>query len=240
MRTYLKFDAEFWDVDDNHSTHVRGSQPALLVIEGQMVNGKREGGFKAFLLDSLDQNKRYKIWEQQYRNDSLNGEWRTYNLAGTLVETKTLLNNMLNGISRQYWIDGKTVMKERIFYNSTSHFTERFLNPNGKIRTEVEFKNDLANGIFKEYYESGILMDSVRLVNNGRDGLRLYNYPNGKPWIIQEYKKGKPWNIIVNYDSKGNKRDSGTLKDGNGTVIFYEDDTTIREVLTYKNGDLVK
>ena len=35
---------------------------------------------------------------------------------------------------------------------------------------------------------------------------------------------------------KGNKRDAGTLKNGNGTVILYDEDGTVMEIMTYKNG----
>jgi hypothetical protein len=48
------------------------------------------------------------------------------------------------------------------------------------------------------------------------------------------------WTVVANYDSKGNKRDPGTLKEGNGTIILYDDDATIREVVIFKNGVLQK
>lgn len=240
MRTYLQFSVELWDVDDDNTTHIRGGRMAIVVIEGQRVNGKREGLFKAYVLDSVNRDLRYKIWEQNYKDDKLNGEWRTYNLRGVLVEVKTLLNNELNGLTKQFWIDGKTIMVERVHHNSISDFTERTMHSNGKIRTEVEVVNDKANGVFREFYPSGILMDSVRFVNSQREGLRTYNYPDGRTWILQEYKNGKPWTIIANYDSKGNKRNAGTLKNGNGTVIYYDDDTTVREVISYRNGEPIQ
>jgi antitoxin component YwqK of YwqJK toxin-antitoxin module len=61
-----------------------------------------------------------------------------------------------------------------------------------------------------------------------------------KPWIEEIFKNGLKWTVVANYDSKGNKRDPGTLKEGNGTLILYDDDVTVREVSMYKNGVLQK
>jgi antitoxin component YwqK of YwqJK toxin-antitoxin module len=52
-----------------------------------------------------------------------------------------------------------------------------------------------------------------------------------------EYKNGKSWKVISNFDNKGNKRNPGTLNNGNGTLILYNEDGSIRETLTYKNGE---
>jgi antitoxin component YwqK of YwqJK toxin-antitoxin module len=65
---------------------------------------------------------------------------------------------------------------------------------------------------------------------------KKYYFPSGKIWIEQELKNGKPWTVIANYTENGQKRDAGTLKEGNGMVIFYNDDGTIRETVVYKNG----
>ena len=52
-----------------------------------------------------------------------------------------------------------------------------------------------------------------------------------------EYNNGKPWKAISNFDQKGIRRDAGSLKDGNGTLILYNEDGTVRETLTYRNGE---
>ena len=52
-----------------------------------------------------------------------------------------------------------------------------------------------------------------------------------------EVKNGKPWNAIANYTAGGQKRDPGTLKNGNGTILLYDDDGSVRETLRYIGGD---
>ena len=236
MRTYLLISPEIWDVDDDNTTYIKGGQQALVCIEGQYKNGRRDGVYSAFVLDSLDHKKRYKIWEQTYSDDKLNGEWRTYSIKGNLVRFQTYKNDSLNGTAKDYWIDGKTIVEERIYFNGKSKYIKKEYSQNGDVVEETTFINDIPNGQAKKYYPNGTLKDEVVLVNGVPNGLRKYYYPSGNIWIEQEMKDGRPWIIIANYTESGQKRDAGTLNEGNGTVIFYNDDGTIRETVTYNNG----
>ncbi len=236
VRTYLLISPEIWDVDDNNTTYIKWGRKALVCIEGQYKNGKREGVFPAYIIDSLDHKKRYKIWEQTYSDNKLNGEWRTFSLNGNLVQFQTYKNDSLNGVARDYWIDGKSIMGERIYFNGRSKYIQKEYSQSGNVAEETTFVNDVPNGPAKKYYPNGILKDEVILENGVPNGLRRYYYPSGKIWIEQEMKNGQPWTVVANYTESGQKRNAGTLKEGNGTVIFYDDNGAIRETVTYKNG----
>jgi len=239
VRSYLKFDVPVWDLDDNNTTHVRGGQLAVVCVEGNNKKGMREGIYSWYLIDSADHSKRYKIWEQTYETDKLNGEWREYNLKGILVTSKNYKNDSLAGIAKDYWIDGKTVLKEREYFNGASKYLKREFQ-NGKLAEEFMIENNKPNGEGKRFYPSGIIKSRAYFKNGMLDGLSTYYYPDGKPWIEEIFKNGLKWTVVANYDSKGYKRDPGTLKEGNGTLILYDDDVTVREVSMYKNGVLQK
>ncbi|KAI9452622.1 hypothetical protein F5148DRAFT_1289541 [Russula earlei] len=240
MRTYLLIDAEIWDVDDSNTTYVTGGQRALVCIEGSFTNGKREGVYTAYVLDSLDHKKRYRIYEQTYMNDQLNGEWRVYTLAGNLVKFQTYRNDTLHGLSKVYWIDGKTLLQEYDYINGEKNYVLKEYAQNGKISQQTSFINKVPNGPAKRYYPDGTIQDEVILKDGEPDGLRRYYYPSGKIWVEQEMRNGSPWTVIANYTEAGIKRDPGTLKEGNGTVKLYNDDGTLRETILYKNGAPVK
>lgn len=240
MRTYLLISPEIWDVDDDNTTYIRGGQKALVCIEGPSRNGKQQGVFTAYVMAKDDHAKRYKIWEQNYANGQLNGEWKTFGLHGKLVRKETYKNDSLSGIARDYWIDGQTVMEERVYENGRSKFLQRQFGPNGKVAEETTIANGFPNGPAKKYYEDGTLQDEVTLLNGLPNGLRRYYYPSGKVWIETEMKRGKPWTVIANYTEAGQMRDAGTLKDGNGTLIFYNQDGSVRETAIYKNGEPVQ
>ncbi len=238
-RTYVLTNPQIWDLDDDSTTYIRGSDKALLCIEGVYKNEKREGVFSFYIIDSLD-FKRYKIWQQTFKNNRLNGEWRTYTLRGGLVTYQTYSNDSLHGISRDFWIDGKTVLKEVEYFNGSTTYISRDFYKSGKLAAEIPFKNKLLNGNGKKYYEDGKLMEDVNLLNGVFDGIYKYYHPAGLLWIQKVYKGGKAWEVVSNYTADGKLRDPGTLKNGNGTVLYYDEDGNIREVETYYNGQLVK
>lgn len=236
VKSYIQTGISIFDVDDNNTTAVRGDITALLYIESEVKNGKKNGICRQYVIDSLDHKKRYLIGEQTYANDKLNGTWKIYNLKGTVVQFQNFKDDSLNGISRKYWIDGKTIMSEEEYLNGTKKFIARNFFKNGKVSRELMMVNGVPNEEVKEYYETGVLKDKFSVKDGMRDGLRTYYYPDGKPWIETIYKENKSWTVVANYDSKGNKRNAGTLKEGNGTMILYDDDTTVRQTLTFKNG----
>jgi antitoxin component YwqK of YwqJK toxin-antitoxin module len=260
-RVYLELPAmEIWDVDDNNTTMIRGGANALVCIEGNYKNGNRNDVFKAYLIDSLDHSKHYKIWEQTYVNDKLNGEWRTYYLNGTLAKVTNFKDDSLHGIYRQYWIDGKRIQEEKEYFNGRNSFIQRTYFNSGKLEKEATVKNRILNGAAKSYYENGQLKETIQFINdlpqgpskryydNGNlmeeanfadgefHGERKYYHPNGKIWSINEYKNGKYWTAIANYSDKGVKRPQGTLKNGTGTLIFYDEDGAVRETLNIVDG----
>lgn len=237
FRTYLPVETQIFDLDDNNSTYIAISAKVLLCFEGESRNNKREGVFNVYLIDSLDYDKRYKIWEQTFVNDKLTGLWNVYTLKGTLTSFQTYRNDSLNGIARNLWIDGKTIMDETEYFNGSANFTIRNFHKNGKIQAEIPHLNNKITGLGKKFYENGTLQESAHFENGAFNGTRKYYYPNGQLWIEQVYKQGKSWTVVANYTEDGKKRNAGTLKNGNGTIIFYNEDGSIRETISYINGE---
>ncbi|UYQ94947.1 toxin-antitoxin system YwqK family antitoxin [Chitinophaga horti] len=235
-KSYIETRIAYFDVDDNNTTAIKGGGNALVYFESEVKGGKRNGITRQYLIDSLDHQKLYLLAEQTYKNDKLNGTWKYYNLKGTVVRLQTFKDDSLHGLSRDYWIDGVKVMNEFEFFNGRGKYIERGFHKNGNVSEEVTFINGIQEGEMKIYYETGVLQDQFNVKNGKRDGLRTYYYPNGKPWIQVIFKDGNQWTVVANYDSKGNKRNAGTLKDGDGTLIMYDDDTTVRETVTFKGG----
>lgn len=258
--TYLETEITLWDVDDNNTTHIQWDYKTVIKVEGPYKNGKRNGVFTYYVIDSLNKNKLYKIYEQHFVNDSLDGVWTTYNLKGIKVQEQTYVNGLLKGMATTYNYDGKAILYaidhidgnrkyiERNFYKSgtveseitiedkkkNGDYKEYF--PDGKLKRKLFLKNNVLEGPASIYYESGVLKEEVSFSNNKFNGTRKYYHPNGQLWIEEIYKDGMHWTVIANYDAKGNKRNPGTLKEGNGTLILYKEDGTVRETVHYVNG----
>ena len=231
--------AFYYDRNDDDTTIIRINHPALLCVEGQVKHYKREGIFNYYLIDSLDHRKRYRIWEQSFVNDKLNGRWNCYTLEGALINFQTYKNDSVDGLGRVVGIDGKKIMHEIIYFNGHAKSIDRFFE-DGKLESEWPTENGVREGVVIQYYPDGHLKESREYKEGKQDGPAKYFYPNGQVWIEQIYKQGKPWKVVANYTDKGRKRAAGTLDNGNGTVIYYNEDGTIRETATYVDGKSLK
>ena len=261
MVAHLISEPIIWDVDDQRTTHIRGGAKALLTVEGRCIDHKRAGKFNWFLNDSLIPGKRYRIWEQEYSKDSLDGEWRIYNLAGTVVQVFEYDNGRLIS-AKSYWIDGTSLMSDAVYApQDDTYYVERTYDhvtgartsqvayidgelngpaltfyPNGQLERMSNYASGQLEGSARSYYPDGTLQEEALFVLGEYHDKKKYYHPNGQLWIEEEYNFGLAWNIVANFDSTGIARDPGTLHNGNGTVLYYNDDGTLRETITYVEG----
>lgn len=233
--SYIQAATTLWYTVDSSDLFQKFTDSFLIRVEGQMRDGKRQGVFTYSLIEKSKPTRLLKLYEQTFKDDQLSGVWNTYSLEGKLVLSNNFLNEKAIGMQRTYRSDGKTLLIETEII-SDGKSIEREYYPSGKLMTETPFVRGKPHGIGKKFYENGILQDYVELQFGEIDGLRRYYHANGQLWVEEQYVSNRPWTIIANYDSTGKQRDGGSLKDGKGTMIFYNEDDSIRETITYKNG----
>jgi antitoxin component YwqK of YwqJK toxin-antitoxin module len=238
VRTYETTVLQVYDLDADSTTYTMNRQQALLCSEGQLHDNKREGVFTTYLIDNADHSRRYKVWERTFANNKLNGQWRVFTLRGGLVKFQTYRNDSLNGISRTYWIDGKGIMDEMEYFNGRNKFIQRTFYKNGKVESEMPYDNGRTTGVIRRYYETGTIQETQEVKDGRADGIRKYYYPNGQLAAEQVYKAGKNWEARASFTQKGQRRKAGTLKGGNGTLIYYNEDGTVKETKTFVKGVL--
>lgn len=236
IRTYSIEEPDIYFTDEAVSKYIKYSNKAVVCTEGTLVKGKKDGLFTVFLIDSADHNKRYKIWEQQFNNNELDGLWKVYSVDGNLVSYIPYKNGELYGISKIFWIDGTTVTEEREYLHGKGRYIKRSFYDNGKLFLVAPYENDSMNGVAKRYYPNGTLKEFAMFKDGQLNGVRRNFYPNAQLWLEEVYKDGKPWTVISNYNETGFKRDAGTLQNGNGTIILYNENGKIRAIKKYKNG----
>jgi antitoxin component YwqK of YwqJK toxin-antitoxin module len=95
----------------------------------------------------------------------------------------------LNG--KEKFVNGKKEGISVIYYSS------------GKKSQELEYKNDIKHGVWRQFYENGSLKILTAYNNGKRTGNFVVNYPDGKPeWkgkYVNDVKEGK-W---INYNPDG-------------------------------------
>lgn len=126
-----------------------------------------------------DKNKN-KVSEGKVVNKLYEGQWTYYHKASKSI------------MAREYYSKGKLEGLRSVFY------------PSGKIAEEIIYKNDLKNGFYKRYTETGIIIEESNYMNDQFEGLAIFRdaddgtivskgkFVNGKKsGIWQFFEKGK-------------------------------------------------
>lgn len=236
-RTFYTSELEFIDIDDLSTQYVRITQPVMICIEGYYINKKKNGVFNYYIYDSLNPTKRYKIWEQNYKNDKLNGISQSFSIQGKLVSNQEYKDDSIVGRYKFYAIDGKTIKEEIEYLTEKNSWIHRYYNDTtGKLELEEPYQNGVLNGKQKYYYPNGKVENEMLYIDGKINGTRKHYYPSGKIKTEVEYRNGKFWTMLGTYDQNGKKLDGGTLKDGNGYIILYDNNANAKEVYRYIQG----
>ena len=144
------------------------------VIATREFNPKDNSAYTIF----YDQNKN-KVSEGKVVNKLFEGRWNYYHKASKAIMTI------------EYYANGKLEGLRSVFY------------PNGKIAEEINFKDNLKEGICKRYTENGIVIEESAYKNNEYNGTATFkdsdgsliskgNFVDGKKaGVWHFYEKGK-------------------------------------------------
>jgi antitoxin component YwqK of YwqJK toxin-antitoxin module len=214
---------EYYNVLANNSAIMEGPYElwyrGVKLVMGNFSNNEKEGLWKfnnlkiptkdpnGKIIDSLSREIYYQGY---YKNDKKNGAWKYY------LNQKPLC----------------TIF----FKDNLRDSTWKSFYTNGKLRCLNTYKSGLQNGLFEYYSESGTKFTSKNYVNDVLDGKYILYNQNGEEKVDIEYKMGIPFNVIVLKDNLNNVLEPGTLKDGNGTLKYYDKDGKLSKFETYKNG----
>jgi antitoxin component YwqK of YwqJK toxin-antitoxin module len=185
-------------------------QRGYLVSESYYVNNLLEGTAKKFfygtnLASSIDYlhgkiNGKKKIYyensagklteESEYKDDMKNGVSNFYSINGDPVAEYNYVNNMLQGVQKTFYA-GKKIMSEQEFsQNIENGFTKEYYE-NGKLKSEGTYVKGVLSGVWKSYNEEGLLMEEGSYVNGEKEGKWLEYDAAGKVTKTTKYMKGQ-------------------------------------------------
>jgi uncharacterized protein len=118
--------------------------------------------------------------EGEFYGDDREGEWKYYNLDGSLDHTVIYRKDMLNGEGEYYW-------------------------PNGKLSKEVYYKDNELQGYYRRYDELGTLTEEGYYLDGERHGPVKTYYPDGKLEQKLFFWRGEQNGVEWNYQHGGEK-----------------------------------
>ncbi|ARV08240.1 hypothetical protein BTO05_00775 [Winogradskyella sp. PC-19] len=164
------------------------------------------------------------------------GKWTHYNKDGQKSSEGSFnwKTNKHDGEWKYYYENGETrLVKE---YKDGEHFRfwEQYLPDGNQILKD-------GNGVFKVFENNKMTFQS-EYKNGGRDGVTTWYYDTGQieESVLYKFDSSEPYGlrmeIISSFDIKGKERRKGTLKNGNGTWISYDENGKVSHITEYKNG----
>ena len=182
--------------------------------------------------------------EYNYKNGEFDGLQKVYYKNGNLLEEFTYKDGKIDGESKFYYEDGqlwdKQIFKQGLLLDEKKQpkngFYKRFYK-NGKLASDVLYKNGLPEGESKSYYENGAIKGARIHFSSTNYLLKTYN-ENGTLRFQATIKNDKyDGKITSNYDN-GKLRYEMFLKNDipYGTKKDYLEDGTLRDEFSFING----
>lgn len=155
--------AKFYDDNEN------------LISDGTYYGKKKNGKWIYYQNNS-------KIKEENFKNDSLDGEQIIFWDNGQIYDKKTYSNGVQNGLWLKYYKNGKPFLKAKIVNGKMEGPIFRYYK-SGQMEVKGQYKNDLKDGVWTFYGEEGE-KDTI-IYKNGHD----INEADKEKRESEEYRK---------------------------------------------------
>ena len=202
--------------------------------------GKRNGYYIKYQKDPM--YGPYISSMELFAGDKKEGTARIFYPDGKIKQTIPYVKGKKDGLSREYDREGKIITlleysndylisREKINFTDASGLKQgEWLDfyPDGKIKTERNYRDDLLHGYYKEYDEKGkllvtLLYDSGKVTGTNIDNtgeIDIVNRYNeaGKLIYSGPFKEGVPVGIHREYNDDGTVKNASLYND-NGVLI---------------------
>lgn len=203
-----------------------------------MVEKKFFEGYSYYMLLSMEEQLGKKFTSQKktvtsfYENFLMKDFWHPYSLRnlehfGKQEEVNIFLENGYPNLIGRY-INQK---KEGKF---------KLLNDDGNLEGELNFKNDLLDGLQKYYDEEGKLEKERNFANGKLEGTTKEYYKNGQINVIENYKNDLLSGISSSHYTNGGKNCEINFTEGerDGNLICLFENGSKKSESTYVKGKL--
>jgi antitoxin component YwqK of YwqJK toxin-antitoxin module len=211
----------------------------IFLVDGQTKNELKTGIFKFWAIDAKNVDKRTLVKELTFANDILQGEFRYYYPNGKIAQIGNYVQGKIKGKTSIYYPDGK-LFSEFSYNNDKINGIRKDFYPSGNTKLIINILDGKPHGAYQTFFPNGKLEQEWNYQHGQAHGRYQYYYESGQIWIEKEYKDNLLWNVSFSYDSAGKSLDKGTLKDGNGTVRYYDEKGKLYSIEYYEKGQKVK
>jgi len=175
------------------------------------IKGKKNG--TAIFIDQ----RAYLKYEQNYKNDILDGAYKEYAPGGRMKKELNYKDGKLHGAKKIYYDNGR-VQEESFYVDGQKDGIAKWYSQNGKLVAEFYYKMGIFDGTQKAYYNTGELMSEGFYTNNKKEALYKEYYIDGTVKLEGQYERD--------------------LKTGEWNE--YSEDGKLIKLTVYKKGEVKK
>lgn len=249
----------------NRSTQLTFSATLIRSV-GAYSNGKRNGIWTEYTTDNTQFPFSWRrTAEVNYTDGFKDGKEIQY--QGYLQQTPFIIRNWTNGVEsgvgekydlnypyalrqRTKIVDGVTWITETYYRNGKleSAFTDTTINGqplkylhqyhiSGYLIRTGFYDGKMKTGVWTDYYANGVVQSISNYKDDKLNGKYEYFYDNGQLWTERIFEEGKLISVNSNFSRDGYPQAIGTIKNGNGTVLLYDEAGNLVKTIWYENGE---
>jgi len=209
------------------------------LLHGQTKNQRDASGRKQGYWESVDSNGRL-VYSGYFENDKPVGEMKRYYSTGGIRVIMNYDRQSPKVRARFFWQNGelaaqgnytgtqrdsvwlyysditKTVTHRVEYVAGKRNGKEQRFYPDGAVAEETLWKNDMKNGPWTQYFNSGQPKSTGAYLNDKLEGVYTTFYPDGKTMVKGIYRQNVPDGDWKRYDEDGNP--ASTIRYANGKM----------------------
>ena len=186
------------------------------------------------------------------------GLWKFYHSNGKLAEVSLWNNNVKDGPMTTFYKNGNKKVECNIKDGKLDGL-QTIWHENGQIKKQLTFLNGNEHGLIKQWEKNGDLLAEFNSKDGNKHGNCIHYYSNGTKEWVHNYKDGKEDGSSTQWYPNGSKKLEGVwedgkiiscsvwkpngekcnstkIKNGDGVVVFYNEDGQVLTENYFKNG----
>jgi antitoxin component YwqK of YwqJK toxin-antitoxin module len=213
-------------------------------VLGQVKNQRDTDGRKQGYWEATDRNGKL-VYRGYFKNDKPVGEMTRYYPDGGVRVIMVYDETSEKARARFFWQNGEPAAEGNYVHTKRdsiwvyySYYTKTVSNktaytagkrngsslsfyPDGEIAEEVWWKEDMKDGVWKQYFENGRLKLSAAYRNGKLEGEIITYYPDGKKETEGKYRQDVPDGKWVHYLNDG--KIASTIEYVNGQIANLDE-----------------
>lgn len=252
-----------YQLQDNIGIVKRLHESGLLLEQGTVHHGRREGLWKEFYLDGsekssvfyvqgqehgeaihwypMHEEKQIKRSQGHFSGGKKEGYWKEWSPKGTLISTQEFVQGVEHGTFTVYWNASAKKKEEGRYYFGDREGLWTAWYENGQLHNRTSYKKNLPEGDYEEYHP---LAEPLQLKVKGTfvkgkpsNEWRTF-FTNGQLQISQNYREGRLEGVVEEWFDNRQLKNSTTYLDGekHGKASYYNKEGQLISCLPYDHG----